>query len=258
MAARLRRRLWLLPCFLWVAACIPVPYKPPATVARDAAIEVSPTLSVQYLEDPAVLKLAEEIEDRDDEIEVVAHRELVAVAFPEGDITLDRLLEPDRRERLRRDCGLSYLVLLGDLSLAELSHHGGFIPLLGAGTATELANVAASVIDLNDGKAVTGITSTSKGWSGGVIYGFYGLFILPMTEKSAYDGVAKGVVEVIRSRAGGGPMRIAVGLASGLEVPGCVQGAECEEPASQSPVEPPFDLALEPIQAPDPPSDELK
>jgi hypothetical protein len=190
-------------------------------------METPPALSVQYVEGEALTKLAKTIHSKDKGITVVAHKDLEAVAFPEGDTTLEQLLEPDRRGRLRQDYGLSYLVLIGDLTTTELSHHGGFIPLLGAGTATERASVGASVIDLVDGKAVTGISSISKGWGGGVIYGFYGLFIVPLTDSSAYDGVAKGVVEIVRTRVPEGPCKIAIALATGPQTNTCPDGIEC-------------------------------
>ncbi len=227
MFASLLRCILLSLVVLSAAACIPIPYKPGSTVSKGDFIETPPTQSVRYVEGEVVTTLARKIQSRDKGITVVAHKDLEAVAFPEADITLDQLLEPDRRGRLRQDYGLSYLVLIGDLTTTELSHHGGFIPLLGAGTATERASVGASVIDLVDGKTVTGISSISKGWGGGVIYGFYGLFLVPMTDSSAYDGVAKGVVEIVRARVVAGPCKIAIALATGLQTNTCPDGVEC-------------------------------
>jgi hypothetical protein len=234
MFTSLPRCLLLSLAVLSAAACIPIPYKPGAAVSKGDFIETPPTLSVQYVEGEVVTSLAKKIQSRDKGILVVPHKDLEAIAFPEGDITLDQLLEPDRRGRLRQDYGLSYLVLIGDLTTTELSHHGGFIPLLGAGTATERASIGASVIDLVDGKTVTGISSISKGWGGGVIYGFYGLFIIPMTDSSAYDGVAKGVVEIVRARAVTGPCKIAIAVATGLQMSTCPDGVDCpaEGPAA--------------------------
>lgn len=151
MFASLPRCLLLSLVVLSAAACIPIPYKPAAMVAQGDFIETPPTLSVQYVEGEVVTTLAKKIQSRDKGITVVAHKDLEAIAFPEGDITLEQLLEPDRRGRLRQDYGLAYLVLIGDLTTTELSHHGGFIPLLGAGTTTERASVGASVIDLATG-----------------------------------------------------------------------------------------------------------
>jgi hypothetical protein len=229
MFTSLPRCLLLSLTVLSIAACIPIPYKPGAEVSRGEFVETPPTLSVQYVEGEVLPTLAKKIQSKDKGIIVVAHKDLEAIAFPEGDITLDRLLEPDRRGRLQKELGLSYLVLIGDLTTTELSQHGGFIPLLGAGTTTELASVAASVIDLADGKAVTDITSISKGWGGGVVYGFYGLIIVPMTDSSAYDGVARGVVEIIRGRAATGPCKIAIALATDLRTNTCPGGVGCPD-----------------------------
>jgi hypothetical protein len=254
MFASLLRCILLSLTVLSAAACIPIPYKPEATVSQGDFIEIRPTLSVQFVECEVVTALAKKIQSKDKGITVVAHNDLEAVAFPEGDITLDQLLEPDRRGRLRQDCGISYLVLIGDLTTEETSHHGGFIPLLGAGTATERASVAASVIDLADGKAVTGISSISKGWGGGVIYGFYGLFIVPLTDSSAYDGVARGVVEIIRSRAPGGPCKIAIALATGLQSSTCPDGSACPDAGPATIAEDQVLSALEEAPPPVPPS----
>jgi hypothetical protein len=254
MFASLPRCLVLSLTVLSAAACIPIPYKPEATVSQGDFVEIRPTLSVQYVEGEVVTKLAKTIHSKDKGITVVAHKDLEAVAFPAGDTTLDQLLEPDRRGRLRQDYGISYLVLIGDLTTEEISHHGGFIPLLGAGTATERASVAASVIDLADGKPATGISSISRGWGGGVIYGFYGLFIVPLTDSSAYDGVAKGVVEIIRSRVPEEPCKIAVALATGLQTSTCPDGSACPDAGPATIAEDQVLPALEQAPPPVPPS----
>jgi hypothetical protein len=250
MLTSLPRRILMSLAVLSVAACIPIPYKPEATVSKGDFVETPPGLSVQHVEGEVVTTLAKKIRSSDKGIIVVAHKDIEATAFPEGDITLDQLLDPDRRSRLRQDCGLSYLVLVGDLTTTELSRHGGFIPLLGAGTATERASVGATVIDLVDGKAVTGISSTSEGWGGGVIYGFYGLFIVPMTDSSAYDGVAKGVVEIIRGRGVAGPCKIAIALTTGLQTNLCPDGVVCSAAGPATVTE---DPALPMLEAPPPP-----
>jgi hypothetical protein len=80
MFASLPRCLLLSLAVLSAAACIPIPYKPGATVAQGDFIETPPTLSVHYVEGEVVTTLAKKIQSRDKGITVVAHKDLEAVA----------------------------------------------------------------------------------------------------------------------------------------------------------------------------------
>jgi hypothetical protein len=243
-----------------VAACIPIPYKPSATVAPETGIDVSPTLTVSNRRDDAVKKIAGYLQAEAHEITVISNRDLAPVAFPDGDVALEKLLEPDSRARLRTELGLSYLILVGDLAQKELTHHGGFIPLLGLGTSTDLANLVATVIDLADGKAVTGLSSTAQGRMSGVIYGFYGLFVVPMTDKGAYDGLAKGIADAIRGRSDIQGLRVAIVHVGGLEAnkasqsnesgSGCPEGVECQH-VTTMPAPLPAEEVATPAQPPE-------
>jgi hypothetical protein len=226
MNAGIARGIVLLAALL-LAACIPIPYKPSAQVVPDASIAIAPTSVVISAEDETTKALAKKIAAHDRKITVVPHEAIAGVAFAEGDVALGELLRPDRCTRLQQNFGLSHVVLVGDLGSQELSHHGGFIPLLGAGTWTEMTNLAASVIDLATARALTGVTATTKASGGGVIYGFWGLFLVPMSETSAYDGVAKGIVAAIRGSAGQGPVKIFIAHVIGDGVGSCTDGVEC-------------------------------
>jgi hypothetical protein len=221
------RAALLSAALLLVAACIPIPYKPSATVAPDAAVAVSPDTVISCSEDEATEALAHRIADRDHEITVVAHQDIEALAFPEGDSTIGQLTDPERRTRLSRDFGVAYLVLVGDVTDQETSSHGGFIPLLGAGTWTNRTDVSACVIGLADGRMLTGISAATEARSSGVIYGFYGIFLVPMSESSVYDAIADSVVAAIRAGTPQGRVTIAVAHASGLQATPWPDGPEC-------------------------------
>jgi len=232
------------------AACVPIPYKPSATVASGSNVEMPPTLVVRSQEDDVVRSMARKIHAKDDKLEVVHHRELQDFALADGDCALAALIDPEQRDRLRRYLGLSFLVVVGDLAESDATKHGGFIPLLGAGTFSSTTSASASIIDLADGQPVTGIDSRTSASGGGVIYGFFGVFIVPMSESSVYDGITNGVVSAIREKSGEGPLRIAVVHVSVPETAGCADAAEC------NPVQPVPDLAGAdapvPSAAPDP------
>jgi hypothetical protein len=213
-----------------VAACIPIPYKPDATMSADATAVVPPVLIVSCDEDEQTGALADEIKDLDPAIKALPHREVAAVVFPDGDTTVAALADPARRARLQQDLGVSYVVLIGDLTGQELSHHGGFIPLLGAGTWTEQKAVTAAVLDVASGEALGGVSATTEGRTSGVIYGFYGVFLVPMLDTSVYEAIAQGVVDTIRTRTTEGRVLIVVARAHGLGTDPCDGDPDCTPP----------------------------
>jgi hypothetical protein len=221
------RAALLSAALLLVAACIPIPYKPSATAVPDATVSVSPDTVISCSEDETTEALAQRIASRDREITVVAHQDIEALAFPDGDSTIGQLTDSERRTRLSRDLGVAYLVLVGDVADQETSSHGGFIPLLGAGTWTNRTDVSACIIDLADGRMLTGISAATEARSSGVIYGFYGVFLVPMSESSVYDAISDSVVAAIRAGTPAGPVTIAVAHASGLRAAPCPDGEAC-------------------------------
>jgi hypothetical protein len=212
----------------WLAACIPIPYKPSATVAPDAAVVVAPETVVSCGEDEATEALAKKIAARDRTITVAARQDLAAVAFPNGDSTVGELTDPAQRSRISGQSRITYLVLLGDVTETETSRHGGFIPLLGAGTWTSRTDVSACIIDLTDGRMLTGINAATEARSSGVIYGFYGVFLVPLSESSVYDAVADSVVAAIRAKTPQGEVTIAIARATGLQESPCPGGENCQ------------------------------
>jgi hypothetical protein len=212
---------------LLLASCIPIPYKPSATAGADASLAMSGNHIVSALPDPMTVALAKKIEARDATMKVVSLGEIAEVAFPDGDSTVEQMTDPERRARLRSEAGLAYLVLVGELTSRELSKHGGFMPFLGAGTSTEATGLSAGIVDLERGQLLTGVSAVTKGRTSGVVYGFYGIILTPMSETSVRDAVAAATVDAIRAAAGPGPMRVAIARVVGLQSRTCTEGEGC-------------------------------
>jgi hypothetical protein len=212
---------------LLLSACIPIPYKPSATAALDDSLAVSPNHLVSCSPDPTTDALARKIASLDRNLTVVSLGDIAAAAFPDGDARFEQLTDPGRLARLRQDFGLAYVVLVGELTSQELSRHGGFVPLLGAGTSTEATGLSVSIIDLEHGRPLTGISAVAKGRTSGVIYGFYGIILTPMSETSVRDAISKAVVDAVRTTAGQEHVRIAIARVIGLQSSTCIEGAEC-------------------------------
>jgi hypothetical protein len=224
MASRLQRAASLSAAVLLLASCIPIPYKPSATAGSDASLAMSGNHIVSALPDPMTVALAKKIEARDAAMTVVSLGEIAEVAFPDGDSTVEHLTDPERRARLRSASGLAYFVLVGELASRELSEHGGFIPFLGAGTSTEATGLSAGIVDLERGQLLTGLSAVARGRTSGVVYGFYGIILTPMSEASVRDAIAAATIDAIRSAAGPGPVRIAIARVVGLQSSTCTAG----------------------------------
>ena len=223
------RALLLAVALAWLAACIPIPYKPSATATPEAAFAVPPEMVVSCAEDDATEALAKKIAARDPAITVAASQDLAAVAFADGDSgTIGQLTDPAQRSTIGAHSGITFLVLLGDVTESETSRHGGFIPLLGAGTWTSRTDVSACIIDLQDGQVLTGVSAATEARSSGVIYGFYGVFLVPLSESSIFDAVADSVVAAIRAKTPVGPVTIAIARAEGLQADPCPDGESCQ------------------------------
>jgi hypothetical protein len=67
-----------------IAACIPIPYKPSATVAPDAAIDVPSSFSVASDDDEVTQTLAKKIHSKDRKIAIAHVRGFEANSCPEG------------------------------------------------------------------------------------------------------------------------------------------------------------------------------
>jgi hypothetical protein len=159
-----------------------------------------------------VEEFTEAIEDEDEAIKVVPPQEFLDAAFLDEDASLARLLEPETCARVRERMGTDFLVLIGEVTESTQDEHGGMVlhmGFFGAQTSEEHSTAVATVIDLVNSRPLAEVSSHAQGRATGV-GAFYGLFVVPLTESSARDGLARAVVADIRSQAGPGELRIGV------------------------------------------------
>jgi hypothetical protein len=204
------------------AGCVIVPYKPKAEVVeqRDVVVD-SATFVVTVAPRQMLEEFTEAIEDADDGIKAVPPQEFIDAAFLDEDASLTKMLEPATCARVRGRLGTDYLVLIGEVDQYTADEHGFmtfYMGFVGAQTSKEHATAVATVIDLVNAKPLAQVSSHAEGRSSGV-GAFYGLFIMPLTDSSARDGLARAVAADVRSQSGPGKLRIAVLAAEKITPP---------------------------------------
>ena len=157
-------------------------------------------------------EFTEAIEDEDEAIKVVPPQEFLDAAFIDEDASLAKMLEPETCARVRERMGTDFLVLIGEVTESTQDEHGGmafYMGFYGAQSSEEHSTAVATVIDLVNARPLSEVSSHAQGRSRGVGV-FYGLFVVPLTDSSARDGLARAVVADIRSQSGPGKIRIGV------------------------------------------------
>lgn len=207
---------------LLASGCVIVPYKPKAEVVDQRDVQVdSAAIVVTIAPRQVIEQFTEAIEDEDDLIKVVPPQEILDAAFIDEDASLAKMLEPETCARVRDRTGADYLVLIGEVTESTQDEHGGmafYMGFFGASSSEEHATAVATVIDLANAKPLSEVSSHAQGRSRGVGV-FYGLFVVPLTDSSARDGLARAVVADIRSQSGPGKLRIGVLAAEKITPP---------------------------------------
>lgn len=207
---------------LLASGCVIVPYKPKAEVVDQRDVQVDSAAFVVTIAPRQVIgQFTEAIEDEDDLIKVVPPQEVLDAAFIDEDASLAKMLEPETCARVRERTGADYLVLIGEVTESTQDEHGGmafYMGFFGASSSEEHATAVATVIDLANAKPLSQVSSHAQGRSRGVGV-FYGLFVVPLTDSSARDGLARAVVADIRSQSGPGKLRIGVLAAEKITPP---------------------------------------
>jgi hypothetical protein len=205
-----------------LAGCVIVPYKPKAEVVDQRDVQVDSAAFVVTIAPRQMLEeFTEAIEDEDDSIKVVPPQEFLDAAFIDEDASLARMLEPETCARVRERTGADYLVLIGEVTESTQDEHGGmafYMGFFGAQSSEEHATAVATVIDLANARPLSEVSSHAQGRSRGVGV-FYGLFVVPLTDSSARDGLARAVVADMRSQSGPGKLRIGVLAAEKITPP---------------------------------------
>jgi hypothetical protein len=207
---------------VFVAGCVIVPYKPKAEIVDQRVAEVDSTAFIVTLGPRKMLdEFTRAIVDEDDELSVVPPQEFLDAAFIDEDASLAKMLEPETCARVRERLGADYLVLIGEVTESTQDEHGGmafYMGFFGAQSSEEHAIAVATVIDLVHSRPLSEVSSHAQGRSRGVGV-FYGLFVVPLTDSSARDGLARAVVADIRSQSGPGKLRIGVLAAEKITPP---------------------------------------
>jgi len=156
-------------------------------------------------------KLSKEIVNNNKKIEIVDGLLFRDTAFPEGDWSLERVLEPKVRSRVSDALNVDYLILLGSPESASGKGEGFFIPMaIGAGSGESSTKISAVIIDLKKGGVVTQIESVGSGTG---LFLYYVIFIVasePQTETGAIEGLAMEIGDVLVENTQSKRIRIAV------------------------------------------------
>ena len=195
------------------SGCVVVPYKPSARVWDSAEVALDPALVLvtaarrEFLEE-----VSDAIRSEDGAITVVDPQVFADAACLDDDERLSRLLTEPACARVREQTAADYLVLVGTQQQESGELQGFMTFYLGFwGAAKETGGVSnlAFIFDLKTAMPLSRVSSKAEGTilGAGVVYG---LFVVPLTESSAMDGLARGVVARLREGAGAGPLTIAV------------------------------------------------
>ena len=208
-------RIWALFVIAYVAlpGCVIVPYKPASeeVVSRDVQLPSNDWLATVGPRE-LIEEVSEAITSEADQIEIVDSIVFRDVAFPDGDWRISRLFMKGNGRRIFEESGVNYLVLLGKVIESSSEEYGDVfisIGFYGAVTAKLKAKLSAKVIDLQNERPLYDISSKAVGTAGGVGL-FYGLFIVPLSEASAIEGLGEKVAKALTRETALDSVRIAV------------------------------------------------
>ena len=143
-------------------------------------------------------KISKEIIDNNGKIEIVDSLLFRDTAFPEGDWSLQRLLEPEVHSQVAGALNVDYLILVGSSESTSGEGEGFILPMVvGAGSWEESTKISAVIIELKRGGVVTQIESIGSG-TGHLLH--YVIFVVgnePQTATGAIDGLAKEIGNVL-------------------------------------------------------------
>ncbi len=157
-------------------------------------------------------QVAEEITKADARIEITDPITFRDAAFPNGGWTVSHLFQEGNCRRVSNELDVDYLVLIGGVKKIPGDEAGGiiiYIGFYGAGYSEEEVSLSATIIDLKNERLLHGVNSSAKGIFSGVGL-FYGLFITPMTESGAIEGLGHGIAKTIIDNDTTEKVRIAV------------------------------------------------
>jgi TPR repeat protein len=194
-----------------ISGCLAVPYMvtPDVTITNEIDLVKGITLTL----DPQELleKFSNKIADSHKNIEIVDEVLFTETAFTEGAWNLAQLLEPNTSERLSKELGVHYLVIVGKHELTREDIGEFFIPPI-TGAASELAvsRISAVIIDLETREVVCQINSEAQGKEQAAFYIVIVAGTIPLTYASAIKGLASETGKTIDELVGSGNTKIAI------------------------------------------------
>ena len=204
--------LFIIACLV-LLGCVIVPYKPASEEVISGNVQLP---SVEMLATVGPRELIEEvsaaIRSEAAQIQIVDPIVFRDVAFPDGNWRISRLFMKRNGRRIFEESGVKYLVLLGKVVESSSEEYGDVlisIGFYGAATAKMEAKLSAKVIDLQNERPLYDISSKAVGTAGGLGL-FYGLFIVPLSEASAIEGLGEKIAAAISSETVLDSVRIAV------------------------------------------------
>ena len=207
--------IWALSIIAYLAlpGCVILPYKPASEEVISGNIHLP---SSDWLATVGPRELIEEVSEaitsEAAQIEIVDPIVFRDVAFPDGNWRISLLLMKGNGRRIFEELGVKYLVLLGKLTESSSEEYGAvfiYIGFVGAATAKLEASLSATVIDLQNERPLYDISSKAVGTAGGLGL-FYGLFIVPLSEASAIQGLGEKVAKALTLETALDSVRIAV------------------------------------------------
>jgi hypothetical protein len=194
-------------------SCVLIPYPTRPDVARSEAVTIADEDTLVTLGPRKLLeKVTKEIQEANPAIDVVDGLTFRDVAFPEGNWNLARLLEAESCERVRKQLGVDYLVLVGPMSYVEGEPKGHFDLWVGGFGAAQVdieSRLAAVIVDLKTRESVSQVTAEAHGKQTAAGF-FYFVVTIPMTDSAAIRGLGSGVAWIITERTASESVRIAV------------------------------------------------
>jgi hypothetical protein len=203
-----------------ISSCIMIPYEPSAEVSLSNEGHIPPG-EVMVTVGPRKLleQVSEEIAKTDARIEIVDPIAFRDAAFPDGGWTISHLFQEGNCRRVSSELDVDYLVLIEGVKEIPGDEVGGvaiWVGFYGAGYSEEEVRLSATIIDLKNERSLYDINSSAQGTFSGVGL-FYGLFIVPMTESGAIEGLGHGIAKSIINNGHTEKVRIAVLALENLE-----------------------------------------
>lgn len=195
-----------------ISSCLVVPYEPTPDVSVSGSHLSAREMIVRARPNQLLEQVSEVITEAETRIEIVDPITFTEVAFPGRDKGLLRLFEDGNCQRISRELGVDYLVLIGDMendTLSEVDAMGWFIVFFGVTSGERETRLSATIIDIKNERPLHDISSSARGSYGAVGYAYL-VGTGPDTDSSAIKGLGRKIADIISNNSASEIIRIAV------------------------------------------------